>query len=119
MTRYADDYRAAYPFFEKLASAAAMEIVPAYEKDDAVSIVTDGATVYIPMADMVDIDKERARLSAEIERAKSDIARTEAKLANEAFVSRAPAAVVEGERAKLTRARETAEALAAALAKLG
>ena len=119
MTRYADDYRAAYPFFEKLASAAAMEIVPSYEKDDAVSIVTDGATVYIPMADMVDIEKERARLTTEIERAKSDIARTEGKLANEAFVSRAPAAVVEGERAKLARARETAEALAVALAKLG
>ena len=119
VTRYPETYEKAYPFFERLASAASLTVVGSYEKDDAVSIVTDAATVYIPMADMIDLEKEKARLTAEIEKTEKEIARAEAKLANTSFTEKAPAAVVEGERAKLEKYKATAEALRAALAKLG
>ena len=119
VTRYPETYRNAIPFFEKLASASSLEIVDAYTADDAVSIVTDAATVYIPMADMIDLDKERARLSAELKKTEGEIARLAGKLSNEGFLAKAPAAVVEGEKAKLEKYKATLEALTAALAKLG
>ena len=118
-TRYPETYQRAYPFFEKLASASAMEIVPHYEKDDAVSIVTDAATVYIPLAEMIDTEKERTRLTAEVKKTEGEIARLQGKLANEGFLAKAPANVVEGEKAKLEKYRATLEALRTALAKLG
>ena len=118
-TRYPETYQSAYPFFEKLASASAMEIVEAYEKDDAISIVTDAATVYIPMADMIDTEKERVRLAGEIKKTEGEIARLNGKLSNEGFLAKAPAQVVEGEKAKLEKYQATLEALKAALAKLG
>ena len=117
-TRYQKTYESAYPFFEKLASASALEIVDRYEKDDAVSIVTDAATVYIPMAEMIDTEKERARLTGEIKKTEGEIARLVGKLGNEGFLAKAPAQVVEGEKAKLEKYKATLEALHAALAKL-
>ncbi len=117
-TRYRETYESAYPFFEKLASASAMEIVDRYEKDDAISIVTDAATVYIPMAEMIDTEKEKARLSTEIKKTEGEIARLCGKLSNEGFLAKAPAQVVEGEKAKLEKYKATLEALQAALAKL-
>ena len=95
-----------------------MLLVDSYDSDDAVSIVTDAATIYIPMSEMVDTEKERARLTAELNKTRDNMARTQSKLANEGFVSKAPAAVVEGERARLEKLRATADALEAALAKL-
>ena len=67
---------------------------------------------------MIDLEKERQRLTAEAAKCESEIARVEAKLANEGFLAKAPANVVEAERAKLAKYRETRESLAAALAKL-
>ena len=96
-----------------------MEIVEAYEKDDAISIVTDAATVYIPMADMIDTEKERVRLAGEIKKTEGEIARLNGKLSNEGFLAKAPAQVVEGEKAKLEKYQATLEALKAALAKIG
>ena len=118
-TPYADTFRDASAFFEKLASAASLTIVEHYEVDDAVSIVTDAATAYIPMGDLVDFEKEKARLSAELKKTEGEIERLEKKLSNEGFVAKAPAAVVEAERAKLEKYKATREQLAAALAKLG
>ncbi len=118
-TPYPKIYEAAYPFFEKLASACAMELVDAYDGDDAISIVTDAATVHIPLSDMIDTEKEKARLSAEIKKTEGEITRLSAKLGNEGFLSKAPAAVVEGEKSKLEKYRATLSALQVALAKLG
>lgn len=91
----------AAPFFERLASASATEIVASYSDDGAVRVVTSAATLYIPLADMVDLDAERKRLSAELEKLDKEIARVNGKLANEGFVAKAPAAVIDAERAKL------------------
>ncbi len=119
VTPYADEFCAAIPFFEKLASASEVILVPEYHDESAVSIVTDAATVYIPLADMIDFERERARLSAELARADADIERTEKKLPNESFVAKAPAAVVDAERSKLEKYRAARASLAAELQKLG
>lgn len=71
--------------------------------EDAVSVVVPDASVYLPLQDLVDFEQERERLSKEEERLKKEIKRAEGMLKNEKFVSKAPAAKVEEERAKLEK----------------
>ncbi len=68
--------------------------------DTAVSIVADGAEVYLPLADLVDLAKETERLEKERANLLNEVDRVGRKLASEGFVSKAPAAVIEAERAK-------------------
>ncbi len=117
-TKYPNAFAGTEPHFARLASAESLHIVDAYDAENCVSVVTDAATVYIPLGDLVDFEKERARLTAELAKIEGEIARVEGKLSNEGFTSRAPAAVVEAERTKLVKYRETKEQLTAALAKL-
>jgi len=107
-----------HKFFCKLASATEVKVVDAYEGEEAVSVVTDAATAYIPLSEIVDMEKEKARLEAELKKNDGEIERIEKKLANEGFVAKAPAAVVEGERAKLEKYRATREGILAALSKI-
>ena len=118
VTPHADVFAKAEPFFRRLAGASELSIVDSYDADGAVSIVTDAATVYMPLADIIDLDKERERLSSELAKMQNEIARLEGKLSNAGFVAKAPAAVVEGERAKLEKYKATKEGLEAELAKL-
>ena len=69
--------------------------------DDAVSAVIPNATIYIPFAELVDIEKEIERLNKEKERLNKEIARSNGMLNNEKFISKAPAAKVQEEREKL------------------
>ena len=122
-TRYTDAFNeGTVPFFVRLASASEVEIAESFEgvlsADDAVQIVTDSATVFLPLSDIVDTEKEIARLEAEQKKLTSEIERLEKKLSNEGFVAKAPAAVVEGERAKLSKYRENLEGVLSALAKM-
>ena len=119
VTKYADTFEKTAKILEKLASASEVVITDSYDSDDAVAIATDAGTVYIPLAEVIDFEKERARLTAETKKNDAEIERIEKKLSNEGFVSKAPAAVIEGERAKLQKYLETREALAATLSKLG
>ena len=82
----------------KLANLAVSDIT---NESGATSVLLDGTAVLIPLGDMVDLDKECGRLSAERARLNQLIEGQNAKLANEQFVSRAPAQVVERERQKL------------------
>ena len=68
--------------------------------DNSVSAVIDGATVYMPLSELVDTEKERARLLSEKGRLLSELKRSESMLSNERFISKAPAAKVEEERQK-------------------
>ncbi|MBE6547169.1 MAG: valine--tRNA ligase [Ruminococcaceae bacterium] len=122
-TRYTDAFNeSTVPFFTRLASASEVEIADSFEgvlsADDAVQIITDSATVFLPLSDIVDTEKERARLEAEQKKLTGEIERLSKKLSNEGFVAKAPAAVVEGERAKLTKYKENLEGVIAALEKL-
>ena len=84
----------------------------------AVQIVLDNATVVLPLADVVDVAREKERLSRELDRARGEIAELERKLGDEEFLAKAPGRVVE-ERRERKRDAESAESrLAAALARL-
>ena len=107
VSEYADSFNEnTGKFFEKLASASSLEVVSEYTGTDAVSIVSDGAKIFIPMAEMVDMEKERERLEKERQTALSEIDRVNKKLSNPSFVDKAPAAVVEGEKEKLAKYTE-------------
>ena len=67
---------------------------------------------------MVDFEKELERLNKEKENVLKEISRIEGKLSNEGFVSKAPAAVVDGERAKLSKYRDTLTGIEAAIEKI-
>ncbi len=71
-----------------------------------VHLVCNGAEAYIPLASLVDLDEERARIDKEIERVKGEVSRAQGKLSNEKFVQKAPEAVVNEERRKLETAKE-------------
>ena len=71
--------------------------------EDAVSVVIEGATVYIPFAELVDIAAELERLQKEETRLQGEIKRCDSMLHNEKFVSKAPAAKVEEEKEKLAK----------------
>ncbi len=118
VTKYEHTFRKAGAHLEKLASASEVIITDKYEGDDAVTVATDAGSFYIPLAEVIDFEKEKARLTAEMEKNEGEISRLEKKLSNEGFVAKAPAAVVEGERAKLAKYLETREALTEALSKL-
>ena len=118
VTKYPSTFKKAEAYLAKLASASEIELVDSYSAEGAVSIVTDAATVYIPLSDLVDLEKEKARLSAELSKIEGEIKRTEGKLSNEGFVAKAPAAVVEAERAKLEKYKATELALRETLAGL-
>ena len=105
-------------FFTRLASASEVIYTGEFTGENAVSIVTGSATAYIPLAEMIDTEKELARLTKELENTEKEIDRLTKKLSNEGFTSKAPAAVVEGERAKLEKYRETLDGIKTAIANL-
>ncbi|HEX6910280.1 MAG TPA: valine--tRNA ligase [Longimicrobium sp.] len=84
----------------------------------ASAVLRSGTEVFIPLAGVIDLDRERARLREEITRIDGQIAGGEKKLANESFVSRAPENVVAFEREKLASFREQRGKLADKLAAL-
>ena len=95
-------------FLARLASVSGLETRKDKEgiPSTAVAAMFKGGEIYLPLEDLIDISKELERLGKEKERLEGEIARVSGKLANESFVSRAPAAVVDQERAKLTKYEE-------------
>jgi len=85
--------------------------------ESAVTLIGD-LKVLIPLAGLIDKDAELARLAKEIEKATANIARTQGKLSNANFTDKAPAAVVDKEREKLTQAEKLIENLSEQLLKI-
>nr|WP_275552232.1 valine--tRNA ligase [Anaerotignum lactatifermentans] len=89
-------------FFKTLAHAS--EVTVQADKagigEDAVSVVVSNATIYMPFAELVDVEKERERLNKEKEKMLKEIERVEKKLANQGFVAKAPQKVIDEEKAK-------------------
>ncbi|HIU57828.1 MAG TPA: valine--tRNA ligase [Candidatus Ornithomonoglobus merdipullorum] len=102
VTEKSDIFGKGTAFFKKLASASEVEIKSGKEGIDAnaVNIVVAGAEIYLPMSELVDKDKELARLNEEKKKLEGEIKRVEGKLSNQGFVSKAPQKVVDEERAK-------------------
>jgi valyl-tRNA synthetase len=105
------------PFFVKLAYASGVNVVSEYHDEKSVQTVSENAVVYIPLAEMIDFEKELARLESEKKNTLGEIERLEKKLSNEGFVAKAPAQVVEGEKAKLAKYRDTLEKIVQAIEK--
>ena len=100
-----DVFESGIPFFLRLAYADQVEVLAADPADHEkmASCITADAKLYMPMSQLVDTEKELARIAKEKAKVEQDIARTEGKLQNEKFISKAPEAVVNQEREKLAR----------------
>ncbi len=108
-------------FFASLGRASEVLIQADKEgiAEDAVSAVIAGAAIYIPFAELVDIEKERERLAKEKERLTKEIARSNGMLSNERFISKAPAAKVQEEKDKLEKYQQMMAQVEERLAQLG
>ena len=116
-------FTAGIPFFTRLASASDVTIVPAdaaINADGKVEVDTHAARIFMPLAELVDFEKELARIAKEKANAEKQLAGIENKLKNEGFLAKAPEAVVNGARAdaeKLKALIEKLDASAAAMKK--
>ena len=108
-------------FICKLAYASGIQVTDQLpgSTDGMVSVITDNARMFMPMAELVDLEKERARMEKELANAKKQLDGQNAKLANENFVSRAPEHVVNLEREKKAKLEALIENLEDSLKKLG
>ena len=98
-TAHTEWFEGAEIFYQKLAGADQVLINhPAPE--GTVKLVCNGASLYIPFAELVDIEGEIARLTKELEKAEGELKRVNGKLSNQGFIAKAPAALVEAENAK-------------------
>ncbi len=107
-------------FFATLAYASEVAIQADKEgiAEDAVSGVIHKAVIYIPFADLVDIDKELERLAKEEKRLNGEIARCNGMLCNEKFTSKAPASKIEEEKGKLLKYTQMLEQVSERIASL-
>ena len=114
-------FEAGRPYIERLAGASEVELVgPDYEAGPGmVTVTTHSARLLIPMAELVDIDAERARLTKELDKARKQLEAQEKKLSNLDFVRRAPEHVVNAERDRAQKARALIASLESSLADLG
>ena len=100
-------FRAAEGYFMRLAAASNVEYLApdAPNPEKSASAVTPGASLFIPLGELVDVDKEIARLNKDLQNAQGEVTRAENKLSNQGFVAKAPAALIEQEKAKLEKAK--------------
>ena len=107
VTAQPENYRLGAHFITRMAYASELTVMTEAPADltGMVTVATHDATVYMPMAELVDIAKELERIAAERKKAEENLHRIEAKLANESFTSRAPENVVNAEREKAEKAR--------------
>ena len=98
-------------YFERLASAS--EVVVMDDKkdipEDAVSVLINGAEIYLPLEDLVDFEKELERLNKEKNNLEKELQRVRGKLANQGFVAKAPQNIIEEERMKERKYQEMLE----------
>ena len=100
---------------ERLELDTTLTDVPA----QALTLVVGGVTIYLPLAGMIDVEAEKARIANEMERLTKLIANSQILLTNKNFISKAPAHVVQKERDKVTKYREKWQKLRERLESLG
>ena len=102
-TKYSKTFQSGTPFICKLAYASEVEVGENFTVEGAVTVITEDATVSIPLNELVDFTAELARLDKELAAAKADEEFINKKLSNKGFVDKAPAAVVEQQRENLKK----------------
>ena len=95
-------------YFITLASASMVEIAETEENipEDAVSVVINGARIFIPLDELVDFEKEKERLTKEKAKLEGEIKRVNGKLSNQGFLAKAPESLVNEEKAKKEKFEE-------------
>ena len=95
-------------YFVTLASASMVEIAATEENipEDAVSVVINGAKIFIPLDELVDFEKEKERLTKEKAKLEGEIKRVNGKLSNQGFLAKAPESLVNEEKAKKEKFEE-------------
>ncbi|MGN2369538.1 valine--tRNA ligase [Clostridium cagae] len=106
-------FTAGKAYMEKLASASEVEFIAdkSIVPENAVSLVVKGGELFMPLLDLVDKEKELERLNKELKKLEGEIERIDKKLGNAGFVAKAPAAVVDGEKAKREKYVEMLDAV--------
>ncbi|MBE6099599.1 MAG: valine--tRNA ligase [Anaerovibrio sp.] len=107
-------------YLTALASAEPVTHMPAGadKPENAMAGVVNGVEIFLPLKDLIDVDKETARLKGEMAKLEKEISRLDKKLSNEGFLAKAPADVVAGEKEKLAGYQEKMDAVKARLADL-
>ncbi|MEE1187044.1 MAG: valine--tRNA ligase [Acutalibacteraceae bacterium] len=105
-TTYTDTFNFGAQFFERLASASECEVSQSVNVENAVSIITDDAKIYIPLGELIDFEAERARLNKERQKVLADIEFVNNKLNNPGFVAKAPEKVINAQKEQLVRHQE-------------
>jgi valyl-tRNA synthetase len=118
-TAYQKTFEDACAYIMRLAYCSEISYVSSFSSEGCAAVVTEDARIYIPMGDLVDITAEKARLEKELAKTEDDLRFIDNKLSNENFVSKAPAAVVEGQRSAREKLSEKKAMLSSELAKLG
>ncbi len=104
--------------FERLARIAAIDPEERPVPQRAILVVVDEATFAMPVGEVVDLERERARLERELEKTRAELDRLARRLADASFLARAPAEVVEENRERLSALARSRERLEAALARI-
>lgn len=118
-TAYEDTFKAGISYIQRLAFASDVVVGGDFATEGAVNVVTADAQIYIPMAELVDFTAEKERLQKELKKAQDDLAFFERKLNNPGFIAKAPAAVVEKDRASAEKVKEHIAKLEESISKLG
>ena len=114
------DFAKGLTYIEKLAGASSVEIISSRNEitEKVATAVVGDLEILIPLGELVDLEKDIARLTADMQNVEKEIARSENMLNNQSFVAKAPAKLVENEKAKLAANRETLAKLAEKIAEL-
>ena len=115
-----DSLAAAEGYFKRLAGASAVEFIEPTDAnpEKSASAVTEACELFIPLGELVDIDKEIQRLTKDLKNIEGEIARANGKLNNQGFISKAPAELVEREKEKLNTNMGLMEKLKARIAEM-
>ena len=121
VTDKTEAFQAGRSYISKLAYASEVSVTSAApEKTEGmVSVITDNARMFMPMAELVDLEKEKARIEKELANAEKQLAAQIGKLSNQNFVTRAPEAVVNVEREKKAKLEALIDNLKLSLENLG
>ncbi len=102
------------PLLKRLAYASDVAVVPVEQAGSTaemaqkglVEVITHAARIFLPLAELVDLEKEKARVEKELKKNSAELDKLNAKLANPGFVNKAPAHVVEAERERSVKLSE-------------
>ncbi|MBQ3574768.1 MAG: valine--tRNA ligase, partial [Clostridia bacterium] len=115
-----DSLQAAEGYFKRLAGASGVEIIEpaAQNPDKSASAVTAPCELFIPLGELVDVEKEIARLTKDLKNVENEITRADRMLNNQGFIAKAPQALVDKEKEKLATNKNLLEKLKARIAEM-